>query len=70
MWIKYYDEDLELTRTMTFHDVKKFGDRELPSRAKMVPTDKPDEYTQMAYDQVRFDVEVSEKLFTLRNLQK
>jgi outer membrane lipoprotein-sorting protein len=70
LWLKYYDEDLELARTMTFSDFKKFDDRVLPETTRMVPTDKPDEFTEMKYEKIKFNVKLKDKLFTLRNLQR
>jgi hypothetical protein len=36
----------------------------------MVPTDKPDEFTEMKYEKIKFNVKLKDKLFTLRNLQR
>jgi outer membrane lipoprotein-sorting protein len=68
--IDYYDEDLELTRYMVYFDIKELGGRALPARLKMIPTDKPDEFTEVVYHDIDFDVDLSDDLFTLRNLQK
>jgi outer membrane lipoprotein-sorting protein len=66
----YFDEDLKLARTMTFSDIKKFGDRLLPAYARMVPSDKPQEYTEMSYQEIRFDVPLDDDLFTIRSLER
>ena len=66
----YYDEDLEQARSMTFSDFKKMDDRVIPWTMRVVPTDKPDEYTEVRYDEVEFDVNVKDSMFTLRSLQK
>jgi hypothetical protein len=66
----YYGEDQKLARTMTFSDIKKMGDRTLPSVAKMVPADKPNEFTELVYQEVRFDVPLADDMFTLRNLER
>jgi len=70
LWTKYYDEDQELARTMTFTDFKKFDDRVLPGSMRIVPTDKPDEYTEVKYEKIKFNIKLKDKLFTLRNLQR
>jgi len=69
-WLKYYDEDVELARTMSFSDFKKFDDRVLPSSARMVPADKPDEFTEVTYEEIKFNIKLKDNLFTLRNLQR
>jgi len=66
----YYDEDLSLTRTMTFSEIRNFGDRELPSKMLAVPTDNPDESTAMVYEEITFDIQLKDDLFSLRTLQR
>jgi hypothetical protein len=66
----YYDEDMQLARTISFTDVKLLGGRELPSTLRVVPTDKPDEYTEFVYNQMQFDITVSDSLFSLSSLKK
>jgi hypothetical protein len=66
----YYDEDMQLARTISFTDVKILGGRELPSTLRVVPTDKPDEYTEFVYNQMQFDINVSDSLFSLSSLKK
>lgn len=66
----YYDEDMNLARTLTWDNMKKFGDRTLPGTMKIVPADKPEESTVMIYDEILFDMKLPEDLFSLRELQK
>jgi len=66
----YYDEDLELARTMTFEDIKKLGGRTLPAVMKIVPADKPEEFTEFRYEKVEFNIKPKKGLFSLRNLQR
>jgi outer membrane lipoprotein-sorting protein len=68
--VLYYDEDMELARTMTFSEVKKMGGRRIPTVMKMVPADKPAEYTMFRYDQIEFDLKLKDSIFSLRNLQR
>jgi outer membrane lipoprotein-sorting protein len=68
--MKYFDEDLDLARVMTFSDVRKVGGRRVPLRATMVPTDKPNESTTVIYDEIEFDVKLNPSLFSKRNLQR
>ena len=66
----YYDEDMKLARTMTMDQVREIGGRQLPVRAKVVPADKPDEFTEVIYSQIDFGVNLSESFFSLRTLQR
>ena len=66
----YYDERLELARTMTFSDVTTLGGRRLPSRMTVVPADEPAERTLVEYDAIDFDPTLEDDLFSLRSLQR
>ena len=66
----YFDEDMLLTRTISFTDIKMLGGRERPSVLRVVPADKPDEYTEFVYEQLKFDLELKDRLFSLSNLKK
>lgn len=68
--IRYFDEDQKLSRTMTFSNVEKMGGRRIPTISRVVPADKPEEYTEMEYQEMKYDVALSDDLFTLRALQR
>ncbi len=68
-WARYYDEDGKLVRTLTFSDYKVMGGRLVPSVMKVVPTDKPDEYTMLVYRDLEFNVGLTKDFFSLRNLR-
>ncbi len=68
-WVRYYDEDGELVRTMTFDDFRVMDDRKVPARITITPVDKPDERTVIQYSDLEFDVGLSEDFFSLRNLR-
>jgi len=70
VWARYYGDDGELKRTMTFHDYKKMGERLVPAQMKLTPTDKPDEYTQMIYESLEFDIPIPERMFSLSELRR
>jgi hypothetical protein len=44
-WARYYDEDGELVRTMTFGDFREMGGRLVPAAMDMLPEDKPGSHT-------------------------
>lgn len=66
----YYDEDGKLARTMVFSDVGKVGSRTLPRLLTITPHDKPGEKTSVRYDDIRFDVSLSDDIFSLRTLER
>ncbi len=66
----YYDEDLKVSRTMVFTEVKAIGRRKLPMSLKVVPADKPSEYTQLLYQFIEFDIDINERFFSISQLRR
>jgi len=69
VWQKYYDEKGELVREMFFKDIKQFEDRRIPSVMELIPFTKEGHKTVMRYLEVKFDLQINESVFTLRNLR-
>ena len=69
VWVRYYDEDGALVRTLTFSDFRTMGGRLVPATMTVVPTDKPDESTVLRYHELEFDIALDEGFFSLRNLR-
>jgi hypothetical protein len=68
--ILYYDEDLELARTMIFEDIGLLGGRKLPRRMVIIPAAKPKEATVVLYEEMEWDIELDDKLFSIRSLKR
>ncbi len=66
----FHDEDMNISRTMTFTDLKNFSGRIIPAVLKVVPVDKPDEYTEIVHESLEFDVTLRDELFSLASLRK
>ena len=47
--MRYYDEDGDLKRTMTFGELKEIGGHTIPMVMSLQPADKPDEFTKIVY---------------------
>ena len=69
VYARYYDEDGELVRTMTFFDYRELGGRLVPAAMRIVPEDKPGEFTEFRYSELEFDVDLDEAFFSLRRLR-
>jgi len=69
VYARYYDEDGGLVRTMTFFDYRELGGRLVPAAMRVVPEDKPDEFTEIRYSELEFDVDIDEEFFSLRRLR-
>lgn len=68
-WARYFDEDDVLVRTLSFGDYEEFDGRLVPARMHMVPEDKPDEYTEVRYEELEFGVDLAPGDFSLRRLR-
>ena len=68
--ILYYDEDIILARTMIFQDAGPLGGRKLPRRMVIIPADKPQESTVVIYEEMLWDLELSDDLFSIRSLKQ
>jgi outer membrane lipoprotein-sorting protein len=66
----YFDEDMKVARTMTFSDVQQVAGKLRPMKMRVVPADKPSEYTELIYSNLSFDVELSDAFFSLGSLRK
>ena len=66
----YYDEDMQVSRSMTFTDMKLLGGKQRPAVMRVVPADKPDEYTEFVYESLEMDIEINESFFSVSNLKK
>lgn len=69
-WQRYYDEDEKLVRELTFSEYKTLSGKLLPTRLVMRPLDKPGEQTTIVYNDIAFDVPISEETFSLRSLER
>ncbi|MCP4654884.1 MAG: outer membrane lipoprotein-sorting protein [bacterium] len=69
-WQEYYDEEGKLVRRAVFEDVRTIGERRLPMVMRMVPVDKPDEFTEIIYEKLIFDVPIEDDFFSIQNLKR
>jgi hypothetical protein len=66
----FYDEEMVESRRMTFEDIKEFDGRPLPARMKILPMDKPDEYTELVYESLEFNIKLDDDFFSLSRLRR
>jgi len=70
IWARYYGDDGELKRTLTFLNLRVMGGRLVPTTLTVVPSDKPDESTVIQYSKLRFDIRLPPDTFTLAALKR
>ena len=66
----YYDEDLLLSRTLEFTDIRTMNGKIIPTLMSMIPADEPDETTIVRWEEIQFDVSIDDEFFSLRKLQQ
>ncbi len=69
MRARFYGEDGGLRRTATFSDVTTMGGRLVPARMRMTPADSPDDFTEMHYLSLEFNVAIPGRTFSLNALK-
>ncbi|HEX9614473.1 MAG TPA: outer membrane lipoprotein-sorting protein [Bacteroidota bacterium] len=67
---EYYDEKGTLVRTMIYSEYRIFDKRRLPSTWKMIDNQEPGEYTQLEYLSLEFDATISDRVFSLQELER
>jgi outer membrane lipoprotein-sorting protein len=65
----FYDEDGKKMRRLDFSDYKKVSGRFIPTRMRMTPFDKPDEYTEIRYKKIDFGVKLNKDFFSIQKLK-
>lgn len=66
----YYDEDLNPVRTMEFAVIRKMGGRLIPTLLRLTPRDKPEEFTELIYEKMAFDISIPDSFFTISRIRR
>ena len=65
----FYDQDGELVKTLQSLEIEEMGGRTIAKRQRMVKTDEPDEWTEIAVEEVEYELDLKDSVFTLSNLR-
>ena len=65
----FYDQDGELVKTLKSLEIGEMGGRTIALRQRMIKTDEPDEWTEISVDEVEYEMELKDSVFTLSNLR-
>jgi len=66
----FYDEDLAIARTFTFTGLKHMAGLLRPSVMRVIPADKPEEFTEVVYESLELDIELNDDFFSIANLKR
>ena len=67
---EYYDEDGYLVNKEVLSDIKKVGDRTIPTRFEIIPVGKKGHKTIMVFDKIQFNVPIKEDFFSIQNMKR
>ncbi len=67
---EYYDEDGYLQNTENGYDLKKMGDRIIPTRFEMIPADEEGKKTVMEILDVEYNIDIKDNFFSKQNMKK
>ncbi len=65
----FFDQDGELVKTLKSLEIGEMGGRTIAQRQRMSKTDEPDEWTEIAVNQVEYEMDLKDSVFTLSNLR-
>lgn len=66
---EFYDEDGELVRLMEGSDIKEMDGRMVPTRMEMIPMDEEGQKTVIIYDEMEFNIDISQRFFSIQNMK-
>lgn len=67
---EFYDEDEQKLRLLVFDDMREQDGRLVPHRWTLTPLDKEGHETVIEVEEIRFDTEFDDSIFSRRNLEK
>jgi outer membrane lipoprotein-sorting protein len=65
----FYDQDGELVKTLGTLEIVEMGGRVIAKRQRMIKADEPDKWTEIQVNDVEYEVDLKDSLFTLSNLR-
>jgi outer membrane lipoprotein-sorting protein len=67
---EFYDEDMELVNTLNAYNIKKMGDREIPTKMEIIPQDKKGNKTVLEIKSMIFNQAIDDTFFSQQNMKK
>ena len=66
----YYDEDMHIARTITFSDIELLAGQPRPKVMRVIPADKPHEYTELVYEKLELNIPIDDDFFSISRLRR
>ena len=67
---EFYDEDGKLLKVMEGSEIREMNGRTIPTRMEMIPMDEQDQKTVLIYEDIAFNIDVSENFFSIQNMKR
>ncbi|NTW32636.1 MAG: outer membrane lipoprotein-sorting protein [Bacteroidetes bacterium] len=67
---EYYDEDMKLVNILNASNIKKMGDREIPTKMEISPQDKKGNKTVLEIKSIVFNQIINDTFFSQQNMKK
>lgn len=67
---EFFDENQQIVRIMEGSNIKKMGGRLIPTRMEMIPLQEEGKKTIMIYEDIAFDIDISERFFSIQNMKR
>ena len=68
--VEFLDERTELVRTVQYEDIGRLGGKTLPRRIRVFPADDSEEFTEIVYEEMAFDIDLPPGTFSLQSLRQ
>ncbi len=65
----FFDQDGELVKSLKTLEIAEMGGRVIAKRQRMNKADEPDEWTEIQVNDVEYEIELKDSMFTLSNLR-
>ncbi|GAB4283840.1 MAG: outer membrane lipoprotein-sorting protein [Candidatus Rifleibacteriota bacterium] len=69
VYVDYFDEEGIKVRRIDFSEPVLINGRWIPKTMKILPIEKPDEFTKLKYTEIEFDVKLQSNLFSMKSLR-
>ncbi len=66
----FYDEDMTISRTFTFTWLKQIAGALRPTVMRVIPADRPEEFTELVYEELKFNIKIKDGFFSISNLKR
>jgi outer membrane lipoprotein-sorting protein len=67
---EFYDEDMKLVNILNSYNIKKMGDREIPTKIEIIPLDKKGNKTVLEIKSMIFNQAIDDTFFSQQNMKK